>query len=123
MSLDVSLTGKTEEQNCWECNGTGIRKVTQDFYSANITHNLNTMAREAGIYEALWRPDEIGIEKAAKLIPLLLEGLARLKSDPEHFKKFNPENGWGSYEGLCNFTREYLNACRDNPEASIYISR
>ena len=25
-------------------------------YDANITHNLNSMASEAGCYEALWRP-------------------------------------------------------------------
>ena len=37
---------------------------TNEVYSANITHNLNTMADEAGIYKHLWRPDEIKITKA-----------------------------------------------------------
>ena len=53
-------------------------KVTLDeesdyVYSANITHNLTKMADEAGIYECLWRPEEIGITKAGQLIePLCL---------------------------------------------------
>src|ERR1700690_72680 len=66
-------------------------------YSANITHNLNKMAEAAGIYQHLWHPDEIGIEKAAQLIEPLKEGLQLLESKPEHFQQFNPQNGWGSY--------------------------
>lgn len=29
-----------------------------ELFEANITHNLNKMAKEVGIYEYLWRPDE-----------------------------------------------------------------
>ena len=46
-----------------------------------------------------------------------------LISDPERFKQFNPENGWGDYEGLCNFVYKYRNACWDNPDAELRISR
>ena len=96
---------------------------TNEVYSANITHNLNTMAIEAGIYEHLWRPDEIAITKAKQLIYPLRVGLDILKSDPERFKKFNPENGWGSYEGLVEFVEDYLNACYQFPEAEVEVSR
>lgn len=92
-------------------------------YSANITHNLNTMAGEAGIYKHLWRPDEIGITKAAELIEPLRAGLALLKSDPARFKKFNPENGWGNYEGLVAFVEKYLAACEEYPAADVSVSR
>jgi hypothetical protein len=97
--------------------------LTNWVYDDNITHNLNKMADEAGIYKALWRPEEINIYKAKDLIDLLREGLHVLKSDPERFKKFNPENGWGSYEGLVKFTQDYLNACYNYPDADIHISR
>jgi hypothetical protein len=107
MSLSVSLTA--------------IRPTC--VFDYNITHNLNTMAMEAGIYQYLWRPEEIGITKAGQLIPLLTVGLGVLERDPEHFKKFNPENGWGTYEGLVEFVRSYLEACKENPDAEIYISR
>lgn len=33
------------------------------------------------------------------------ERYMKLKENPE---KFNSEKGWGSYEGLCNFTKDYL---------------
>jgi hypothetical protein len=92
-------------------------------YSSNITHNLGKMAYEAGIYQALWRPDEIGIEQASGLIPLLEVGLTKLKDDPEQFKKFNPENGWGNHGVLVDFVEGYLRACREHPESLVRVSR
>jgi hypothetical protein len=93
--------------------------TTHEVYWANITHNLNKMAEEAGLYEYLWRPDEIGIETAAELIEPLKAGLARLRADPDHFRQFNPSNGWGSYEALVEFVERYLHACRDYPHATV----
>lgn len=107
MSLDVDL----------------IELRPTSIYSANITHNLNHMAEEAGIYKHLWRPEELGITKASELIQPLTEGLAALKSDPERFKKFNPANGWGDYGGLVRFVDEYLSACGANPDATLEVSR
>jgi hypothetical protein len=123
MSLDVHLEGPRTKRKCTSCWGAGEIEECDDYFSANITHNLNKMAGEAGIYEAMWRPEEIGVTKAAQLVPLLKEGLARLESDPAHFKKFNPENGWGSYEGLVNFVRKYLEACEGSPDAVVRASR
>ena len=96
---------------------------SETVYSANITHNLNKMAAEAGIYEALWRPDEIGITHAAQLTPILADGLARLESDPERFKAFNPSNGWGDYGGLRQFVADYLVACKEYPSAEVSVWR
>ena len=90
-------------------------------FSANITHNLGKMAAEAGIYEQLWRPEEVGITHARQLVEPLRDGLGELNADPERFKAFNPENGWGNYEGLCAFTAEYLAACERWPEAEVRV--
>lgn len=97
--------------------------LTEEVYEANITHNLNKMAHEAYIYQHLWRPDEINVEYAHELIEPLKEGLRRLKADPEHFKHFNPENGWGDYEGLVAFVDAYLHACIAHPSARVGVSR
>lgn len=94
-----------------------------EVYSANITHNLGKMASEAGIYQHLWRPEELGIHKAKDLIEPLTEGLTLLRSDPARFKAFNPENGWGNYEGLVEFVDKYLNACIEFPNADVRIWR
>lgn len=94
-----------------------------EVYSANITHNLNTMAEAAGIYKHLWRPDEIGIKQAWELVDPLEAGLEYLKADPEKFKAFNPPNGWGNYEGLIRFVESYLHACKQHPAATVEVSR
>ena len=92
-------------------------------YSGNITHNLGRMAGEAGVYKALWRPEEIEISQAKQLIPLLEEGLHLLRSDPPRFQQLNPENGWGTYDGLIKFMGDYLSACREHPEATVQTWR
>lgn len=96
---------------------------SDEVFSRNITHNLNKMADAAGLYDALWRPDEHGMEKAADLLVPLAQGLWLLKSDPERFKAFNPTNGWGDYSGLVEFTERYLAACAAYPTADVRVSR
>ena len=107
MSLDVTLTAVRETE----------------VYSSNITHNLNEMAEAAGIYKHLWRPEELGITKAADLIDPLTEGLAKLLADPKKFEAFNSPNGWGLYKNFVPFVEKYLAACRKNPYAIISVSR
>ena len=105
--------------------------VTQpvSVYSWNITHNLGKMASEVKLncgktlYDVLWRPDEHNMKIASDISELLDEGWNILLSSPEEYKRYNPENGWGSYEGLCNFVYNYRNACWDNPDAELRISR
>jgi len=92
-------------------------------YTANITNNLNRMAEAAGIYNALWRPEENNIICAKQLVPILEEALRCLNENPARFKKFNPENGWGDYDGLCVFVERYLRACREYPTAKVRVWR
>ena len=120
MSLDVYLTRKK-----WISYDAGktLTEEEETVYDANITHNLGKMAGEAGIYEALWRPEEIGKTKANEIVELLEKGLADLKARPEYFKQFNSQNGWGTYENFISFVSEYLEALKEYPEAEIHISR
>lgn len=99
------------------------KMVLSDVFSNNITHNLTTMAREAGIYECMWRPEELGITHARQMIPLLEAGLTKLLADPEHYEKFNPANGWGDYRGLVSFVRDYIDACKEHPDATVRACR
>ena len=92
-------------------------------FDANITHNLNKMAQEAGIYEVLWRPDEHGYTKAAQIIPVLKEGLKLLEENPDRFKKFDSPNGWGLYIHFVPFVQKVLAACEEYPDADIKVSR
>lgn len=107
MSLDVWLE---DENDC-------------TVFDYNITHNLNRMAEAAGLYFVLWRPEEINATQAKHITKALEEGLVELVSSPDKYKEYNPDNGWGTYEGLVNFVMEYLRACTANPEAEIHVSR
>lgn len=106
MSLDVYL--KTEDGYVFDY---------------NVTHNLRKMAQEAKLYEVLWRPDENDFETAEQMVPFLKEGLLELVCNEDHYKTLNPDNGWGSYEGLVKFVSKYLNACSQNPTATVEVSR
>ena len=110
MSLDVHLKATvTEYRDVFEWLG--------------LTHNLTEMADEAGLYHALWRPEEVGITKAEQLIGPLTAGLELLCSDPARFEKFNPSNGWGTYDGFVCFVSDYLAACKEHPDADVSVSR
>lgn len=100
-----------------------IEYSTNEVFEYNITHNLGTMASKADLYTALWRPDEQGWKKAKDITGMLERGLRRLKKDPDGFKKFNPDNGWGSYDNLVDCVEQYLKACKEYPEALIEVSR
>lgn len=113
MSLDVDLL---------------VTKPTSVF-SYNITHNLGKMASEVklsnglSLYDVMWRPDEHGLKYAKDISELLDEGWNILLAEPNRFIQFNPENGWGSYEGLEKFVYKYRNACWDYPDAELSVSR
>jgi len=107
MSLDISLN----------------KVMETEIFSANITHRLNRMAEEAGFYEAVWRPEENGIENAEQLIPILEAGIDRMLADPERYKKHDAPNGWGTYEQFIPWLRKLLSACKENPDATVRASR
>lgn len=113
MSLDVDLM---------------VMKPTSVF-NYNITHNLGRMAKavsvskELTLYDVLWRPDEHGFTLAHEIADYLDVGYHILKSDPGKYEEFNPENGWGTYHGLCAFVETYADACFDNPFAELSVSR
>ena len=113
MSLDVTLT----------------KTMPTEVYTSNITHNLSKMANqvmlESGVTlcDVLWHPEKNGLYYARDISELLDEAFNILLAEPNRFKTYNPENGWGDYEGLVDFVYNYRNACWDNPEAEIGVSR
>lgn len=99
-----------------------------DVYTDNITHNLHAMAEavvigEKNLYLYLWHADDESIKYARDLIQPLTDGLRELLAHPDKYIQYNPSNGWGDYEGLVKFTRDYRDACEANPDAEIDISR
>ena len=108
MSLDVKL-------QCPCCKSAIFEK--------NITHNLGKMADVAGVYLPIWRPEEISVVMAFQLIGPLKSGVRVMQAEKEKLQKYNPKNGWGKYEDLLYFAKEYFKACCRHPHASVKVWR
>lgn len=104
----------------------------------NITHNLTDMAAAAGLtdmadaaglYQPLWRGLIVEgdttrqVTCARDLIGPILDGLRAMFADPDRFRKLNPPNGWGSYDGFVTWLAKVLAACCECPQASVSICR
>jgi hypothetical protein len=81
------------------------------------------MAEAAGIYNHLWRPGEIGITHARQLIKPLKGGLAKMKLDPDKYREYDSPNGWGRYDDFVPWIERYIEACIQDPDAEIRVSR
>jgi hypothetical protein len=111
MSLDVSVLVVVDTG--------GEEPLEVELWEGNITHNLGPMAHEAGVYVAMWRPEEGNFTTAGQIIPILEEGIRQMAADPDRFRAHSPPNGWGTYDSLLSFMRRYLDACRQHPKAQI----
>lgn len=118
MSLDFVLS--------MEFDTGGPEPYHAELFSANITHNLGEMADEAGIYNALWHPYRFtyggSFPTADVLIPLLENGLKKLKENPDYYRQFDSPNGWGMYDHFVPFVEKVLDACKKHPNATVETS-
>jgi hypothetical protein len=94
--------------------------VTHDVVSKNITHNVNGMWREAGIYEDLYRSEG---KTVSEILPNLEAGLALMKTEPERFKPHSASNGWGTYEQAVPWLEDFIEQIKEYPDGVIGISR
>lgn len=123
MSLDLYLVAKWKSGyvDPYGFNMDGEEDVYFELDSLlNCTHNLTPMWEKAGIYDSLYNSDNC----VAKDIVYSLEaGLKAMEDSPEEYKKLNPSNGWGSYEGAIRFLKNVLHECKKRPLAIIRVSK
>ena len=147
MSLDISIkanipvvkngtgifireNGKTKELTIEEANANGFnvndnQYVSEYAWTGNITHNLGKMASNVKpdgkpytLYSLLWGGK---YKNCRDLIGKLHACILYMMMNKEELKKYNPENGWGTYEQLLEFTKEFQMACIDNQDCKIKI--
>lgn len=98
-----------------------------EYFHMNLTHNLTEMADKCiiesknfthdgnnhiSLYDLVWHPEENLdiITPSMEYIQDITSCYNLLLRDPDFYKKYNPENGWGSYEQLTNGVKKYINA-------------
>lgn len=118
MSLDIYFR---EPKQCPHCGGELMDGET--LWEANITHNLNTMADEAGIYGIVWRPEENGIRVAGDLTERLSEAIKLMEQNPPRFEQHNAPNGWGLYKHFLPWLKALKDASLMHPNAIVRVSR
>jgi len=109
MGIAIWLTIKIE---------TGNEPYTATLYDDNITHNLAPMWRKAGVFDAIYNSDG---KQAGCIAKKLRKGLEKMKAKPEKFRRLNPVNGWGDYDGAIEFLSDLTDACEKYPNATIGV--
>lgn len=104
MSLDIYITAKRETE----------------IYKDNVTYNLSEM-----YYKCIDK--EKGFKKldgmnCKEALPIINNAIQDMLNNADEYRKLNPENGWGSYEGLLSSLQEMRNCCENNPDGTISIS-
>ena len=99
---------------------TAIRTVTVGDF--NITHNLTTMAKEAGVYSALWHPSNLDIKTAFDLLPYIVSALQNLHAKPNYYKSFESGTGWGTYDQFVRMLEKLESFCINNLDAKLEVS-
>ena len=119
------LTAEEAKERGWE--GINIDFVSEYAWTGNITHNLGKMASNVTpdgkpytLYDLLWGGK---YKHCRDLISKLHVCILYMLMNKEELKKYNPENGWGTYEQLLEFTKEFQMACIDNQDCKIEIDK
>jgi hypothetical protein len=60
-------------------------------------------------------------KKAAEVLPILQEVKTKMLAEPEKYKALEPDNGWGSYDGLLNYLYELIRGCEEIPDADFVV--
>ena len=95
-------TGGTEPATIWD---------------RNYTHNTNRMLRAAGFGFR-----DIDGMSAADAVARIEDAIRELKANPDRYREMNPENGWGSYEGILDVLCEFAQACHEHPKTTVAVS-
>jgi hypothetical protein len=103
MSLDIYITAKREV----------------DIYERNVTYNLAKMYYKCIDKEKGFRKlDGMNCKEA---LPIVENAIRDMLVNADEYRKLNPENGWGSYEGLLATLQEMRNCCEANFDGIIRV--
>jgi len=119
--------------------GKEVRQATMRVWEGNLTYNLSNMLNVAfGLVDELEGysvAEQVLFKKGVSYVELwegktggdCIEGLQyaidRMEASPDKYKRYNPSNGWGTYEGALKALKEFLVACEEYPRAKVEMWR
>lgn len=103
MSLEIYITAKRETE----------------IYESNVTYNLAKM-----YYKCIDK--EKGFKKldgmnCKEALPIVENAIRDMLVNADEYRKLNPENGWGSYEGLLETLQGIRRCCQENFDGKISV--
>ena len=121
MSLDIYLTYHYPQCDC--C---GREVEDKEVWTGNITHNLTEMAKHvqagqstASLYDLLWGDNYSKNNEAWEYWGGLAKCIEYMELNKDDLRGYEPENGWGDFDTLLRFTREFYNACVQYEDATV----
>lgn len=103
MSLDINITAKREIE----------------IYEGNVTYNLADMYYKCIDKEEGFRKlDGMNCKQALLIINNAIQDML---NNSDEYRKLNPKNGWGSYEGLLKVLQDLRACCENNPDGKINV--
>ena len=108
MSWDIEL----HRSACCHCG----HEVHEEVVSG-LTYNLSDM-----LTAALWGSIRCMHGRRAEQVRQCVEpGLQDMVADPTWYRQFNPENGWGDYNGCVRVLTRLVELCRKYPDATVEV--
>ena len=81
-------------------------------FEGNVTYNVSTMLRRAGIHPAI-----LSGMTVKEVRPVIDHACDLMADNPDYFRQFEAVNGWGTYETTFKFVtnlNEYLESAPDD---------
>ena len=108
MSYDVSFKAKLEGADQWIY-------VGEDWI--NHTSNTGAMIKEVcGSYPSDWDG-----KKCSEIGPVIRNGANKLLANSQRYRRFEPENKWGTVESTIHFLYKIADNCDEYPTAILEV--
>lgn len=110
MSYDIAL--------CVRVSGTNVFAKIVEPECANPTYNYRKMfvAAMGWDYELSNDDENTGYYPCIDAVKYLQHGWNELKKNPKKYREYEPDNGWGTYEGAIRVIESILRCIEDTVE-------
>lgn len=95
-----------------------VRKYCPSILDINYTFNVSPMFRLALGGDGIKQLNDLSRNEC---IELLQDGIKHMEQNPQIYKKLNPENGWGDYEGALDVLVKILEALQHSEDTYVNI--